>query len=95
MKWNYKFISIITLIVLMACNNKEETEVESIEPQFELLSAEQTGIQFSNDLVSTDDFNVYRYRNFYNGGGVAIATSTMTAYRIFTLHQTLIRINFI
>ncbi|RIA10749.1 VCBS repeat protein [Flavobacteriaceae bacterium MAR_2010_72] len=56
----------------MACNNKEETEVESIEPQFELLSAEQTGIQFSNDLVSTDDFNVYRYRNFYNGGGVAI-----------------------
>ncbi|TVZ58675.1 VCBS repeat protein [Flavobacteriaceae bacterium MAR_2010_105] len=72
MKWNYKYISIITLIVLMACNNKEETEVESIEPQFELLSAEQTGIQFSNDLVSTDDFNVYRYRNFYNGGGVAI-----------------------
>jgi hypothetical protein len=42
------------------------------KPQFDLLNAATTGINFSNDLISTDLLNVYRYRNFYNGGGVAI-----------------------
>src|SRR6266850_2539641 len=33
---------------------------------------ENTGIQFSNDIHNTKDFNIFSYRNFYNGGGVAI-----------------------
>lgn len=33
--------------------------------------AENTGISFTNSLTETSDFNVFRYRNFYNGGGVA------------------------
>lgn len=55
------------LVILAACTNNTDQK-----PQFELLSAETTNVDFSNDLVSTTDFNVYRYRNFYNGGGVAI-----------------------
>ncbi|WP_051947344.1 VCBS repeat-containing protein [Muricauda sp. MAR_2010_75] len=39
---------------------------------FSLLSAEETGIDFRNDLKYTEEFNTYTYRNFYNGGGVAI-----------------------
>ncbi|MFD2099039.1 VCBS repeat-containing protein [Flagellimonas iocasae] len=39
---------------------------------FSLLSAEETGINFRNDLKYTEEFNTYTYRNFYNGGGVAI-----------------------
>ncbi|MBO0343310.1 MAG: VCBS repeat-containing protein [Bacteroidota bacterium] len=39
---------------------------------FSLLSAEETGIDFRNDLEYTEEFNTYTYRNFYNGGGVAI-----------------------
>ncbi len=31
----------------------------------------QTSIQFTNTLTESDDFNVFKYRNFYNGGGVA------------------------
>ena len=31
-----------------------------------------TGIEFTNALRYADAFNVYRYRNFYNGGGVAL-----------------------
>ena len=31
-----------------------------------------TGVQFENTLGYDYDFNVYRYRNFYNGGGVAL-----------------------
>ena len=58
---------ILLLFLAFSCA-KEETQ----EKQFELMSPEITGIHFSNDLVSTDDFNVYKYRNFYNGGGVGI-----------------------
>ena len=63
---------IICLLALVcSCSKKEET-IQEEKPSFELLPSEITGINFSNDLVSTDEFNVYKYRNFYNGGGVAI-----------------------
>lgn len=39
---------------------------------FSALGPESTGVQFSNDLHYTEDYNPYTYRNFYNGGGVAI-----------------------
>ncbi len=39
---------------------------------FELLPASATGIRFENRLRFDQDFNIYTYRNFYNGGGVAI-----------------------
>lgn len=31
-----------------------------------------TGIDFENKTVNTKEFNIFNYRNFYNGGGVAI-----------------------
>ncbi len=33
---------------------------------------ENTGIDFINQVKDTPDFNIFTYRNFYNGGGVAI-----------------------
>jgi hypothetical protein len=39
---------------------------------FTLLEATQTGIDFNNEVVDGESFNVLTYRNFYNGGGVAI-----------------------
>jgi enediyne biosynthesis protein E4 len=39
-------------------------------PLFELLN--NTGIHFSNDVQNKPDLNILTYRNFYNGGGVAI-----------------------
>lgn len=33
---------------------------------------QHTGIKFANTIHNTKDFNVFSYRNFYNGGGVAI-----------------------
>jgi len=62
-----KIYSLLVFVLFVSCN-----ETSTKKPQFELLTPETTGILFSNDLVSTDIFNVYRYRNFYNGGGVAI-----------------------
>jgi hypothetical protein len=40
--------------------------------RFTKLYSEHTGIDFSNDLTFNRDFNIYTYRNFYNGGGVGL-----------------------
>jgi len=45
---------------------------QSEKPLFTELSAAETGIDFQNTVTDTKDFNIYTYRNFYNGGGVAI-----------------------
>jgi hypothetical protein len=39
---------------------------------FELLDAKETGIDFINEVKETKEFNIHTYRNFYNGGGVAV-----------------------
>lgn len=39
---------------------------------FTLTQTQDTNISFQNDVPYTEDFNTYTYRNFYNGGGVAI-----------------------
>jgi len=49
--------------------NKEQSDPEQV---FRLLDHSSTGINFSNNLVYDNEFNVYKYRNYYNGGGVAI-----------------------
>lgn len=54
----------ISIIFLLSCSSKKE------KPVFEL--QENTGINFTNTVENTKDFNIFSYRNFYNGGGVAI-----------------------
>ena len=39
---------------------------------FTLLPSSYTGVHFENRLEDSPDFNVFTYRNFYNGGGVAV-----------------------
>ena len=48
-----------------ACSTKEDT-------LFEELPASETGIDFVNRSLEKKEFNIFNYRNFYNGGGVAI-----------------------
>lgn len=40
---------------------------------FEALSSDKTAVHFENNLSFNPDFNIYHYRNFYNGGGVGVA----------------------
>ncbi len=65
----YNRILIALLIVLNISCSSDKKESQKV---FKLLDESQTGIDFSNNLTFTNDFNVYKYRNFYNGGGVAI-----------------------
>jgi enediyne biosynthesis protein E4 len=39
---------------------------------FTMLPSNHTGIRFANRLRESDELNVFTYRNFYNGGGVAL-----------------------
>src|SRR5687768_9568515 len=57
----------VLLVVLFSvtCQNRK-----SDKPLFTLMK--ETGIGFSNTIYNTPDFNIFSYRNFYNGGGVAI-----------------------
>ena len=63
MKIQYLFI----LFLFFSCRQIEQPETSSL---FQLI--ENTGVEFSNTIYNTKDFNVFSYRNFYNGGGVAI-----------------------
>ena len=63
------------LLILQACKNNTETASNTQEKQqvlFTKLDSTQTGIAFNNTIENEEDFNIFFYRNFYNGGGVAI-----------------------
>ncbi|UWX54640.1 CRTAC1 family protein [Maribacter litopenaei] len=68
-------IGFLTFLLLFLSSCKDKTS-EPSKPEaqtvFKLLSAQSTGIDFINDLKYDQEFNVYKYRNYYNGGGVAI-----------------------
>ena len=60
-----RYSSLILLpLYLVSCNN--------IDSRFEQKLSDHTGISFQNTLSYTEDFNPYTYRNFFNGGGVAL-----------------------
>ena len=55
-------------IAVFSLSCSEEVEVKL----FTEMHGDSTGIHFVNQLSFDEDFNVYTYRNFYNGGGVGI-----------------------
>tara|TARA_B100000902_G_scaffold22918_1_gene27657 strand:+ start:11217 stop:14489 length:3273 start_codon:yes stop_codon:yes gene_type:complete len=55
----------ILYIFILGCNQNQDY-------LFELKPSNQTNITFENNLSFDEKFNVYTYRNFYNGGGVSI-----------------------
>lgn len=61
-----KIYFFLFLILISACSKTEEKKL------FKLLDPQESGINFENNLPFDEDFNVYKYRNFYNGGGVSL-----------------------
>ena len=58
-------IILLSIIFFTSCQTKNDFV-------FELKSFSDTNINFENTLTFDQKFNVYTYRNFYNGGGVSI-----------------------
>lgn len=59
-----KFSPLILAFFFFSCSQKKE------KPLFTLV--ENSNINFQNTVTETKDFNLFNYRNFYNGGGVAV-----------------------
>ena len=56
------------LVFLFACNDRKNES----PPIFEALSSRSTGINFTNKLTPTPQFNMFKYMYFYNGAGVGV-----------------------
>ncbi len=63
----YLYALVTTLIA--GCSAPENIKRNTL---FTEIKTEQSGIDFVNELPFNKEFNIYTYRNFYNGGGVAL-----------------------
>jgi len=52
--------------------DEDRVDQEVISMGFQQLSAEQTGITFTNTISETETFNYFKYEDIYSGGGVGI-----------------------
>ena len=59
-------------VVFYSCSTDNNLSKNDTETLFTLLDAKETGINFLNKVKNQKNFNIFKYRNFYNGGGVAI-----------------------
>ncbi|MFV8341767.1 VCBS repeat-containing protein [Flavobacterium sp. XS2P39] len=62
---------LLPLIILFFSNCSQENS-KNKDSLFTKLEASQTGINFLNEVKNGENMNIFKYRNFYNGGGVAI-----------------------
>lgn len=60
-------VFVIIFFFLISCSKDTKTSTKTL---FKL--KEDIGISFANTLIETEALNPYVYKNFYNGGGVAI-----------------------
>jgi hypothetical protein len=71
MLWSY---------LVIGCSSADKPATEALSAKappvddhlFTLLPSSSTGVRFENRLTDTPDLNVFTYRNYYNGGGVAL-----------------------
>ncbi len=59
----------VAFILLISCGKEN---IENKNALFSKLTPSETGINFANTVINGKDMNIFKYRNFYNGGGVAI-----------------------
>ncbi len=66
-----RMIPFLIVLLLAACSGGKEGSGNR-NPLFKRLTTSETGIDFRNTLTFKEDFDVFRYRNYYNGAGVGI-----------------------
>ncbi|WP_084138311.1 VCBS repeat-containing protein [Chryseolinea serpens] len=65
-----RHLALIPMLFLFACSHQETKKMD--DPLFEEIAPERSHIQFQNNIANSEALNILTYRNFYNGGGVAI-----------------------
>lgn len=62
---SFDFLKVLIILLFISCNKKETS-------LFELVSEDDTGIYFSNEIKEDDELNIIKEEYVYNGGGVAV-----------------------
>ncbi len=62
-----KYLIILSAVVFITACHRDNADT-----LFASLPASATGVDFVNRSLDKKNFNIFNYRNFYNGGGVAI-----------------------
>lgn len=62
------------LFVIVGCSDAKRNvqEKPAPEPLFKLVSPEESGVRFRNDVIEDENFNPLAYLYTHNGGGVAV-----------------------
>ena len=75
---NRTLLYIIFCFSLFSCENEKVNEtisskaIKNGNTLFSELDSSETSIDFVNEISNSKDFNIFSYRNYYNGGGVGI-----------------------
>ncbi len=64
------YILLLLPFFCLSCQHKKN--IIPADALFQLIPSTQSGIAFNNKVTDNENFNVFNYRNYYNGGGVAI-----------------------
>ncbi|WP_035335495.1 VCBS repeat-containing protein [Dokdonia sp. PRO95] len=69
----YGLLLIVLPLLLLSCDEQSSpTQKSESDTLFTEMPSDSTGVNFINSIKNESDFNIFKYRNFYNGGGVAI-----------------------
>lgn len=67
------YIAILVTLFFIGCNTEKKDNSQTTDLKlFTQLPASATNVDFINTVENQKDFNIFKYRNFYNGGGVAV-----------------------
>src|SRR3984885_6241114 len=64
--------SLFFILFVFCFSCRKKTELRPADALFQLMPSTQTGITFNNKVKDDGKYNDITFRNFYNGGGVAI-----------------------
>ena len=67
LKVQVHWLLMLAIAIISGCSGKR-----SLMPQFELLTKDETGLDFNNEIIQSPEFNVFNYMYFFNGGGIAV-----------------------
>ena len=71
-----RLLAVSLFLIFLQCTAGEDDTGspagEAPNTLFGLVDSVSSGIRFTNHVRNTEDFNIFSYRNFYNGGGVGL-----------------------
>lgn len=74
MRWSSLILWMGWLCLFASCKEPNRNpSLGEASTQFTSLDPAGAGIDFRNDLIYSDSFNIYLFKSFYNGAGVGIA----------------------